>query len=105
MEQRKIVEQQIIEKAMKDEDFRRRLITDPRFTLEQETGMRIPDCMNIKVLEEDAQTFYLVLPPNPTISEDGELTEADLIGVSGGYDGNGQGTNNANSCSVYQCFN
>jgi hypothetical protein len=51
MEQRKQFEQLIIEKAMKDEDFRKRLIEDPRFVLEQEAGMRLPDSFSIKVLE------------------------------------------------------
>ncbi len=86
MEQRKQFEQQIIEKVMKEEDFRKRLIEDPKFTLEQETGLRIPGSMNIIVLEEDAHTFYLVLPAKINPETDGELTEADLEMVSGGYD-------------------
>ncbi len=104
MEQRKQLEQQIIEKAMKDEDFRKQLIEDPRLTLEQEVGMRIPDFMNIKVLEEDAQTFYLIIPPNPALNEDGELTDADLVGVSGGWDGYGMNTNQT-TCPVSECVN
>ncbi len=71
---------------MKDEDFMKRLIEDPKFTLEQETGLRIPASMNIIVLEEDAHTFYLVLPVKSNPETDGELTEADLEMVSGGWD-------------------
>ncbi len=87
MEQREQLEQRIIEKAMKDEDFRKQLIEDPRFTLEQETGMRIPDSIIIKILEEDAQTFYLVLPAKINPETVDELSEVDLEMVSGGYDG------------------
>ncbi len=100
---RKQIEQQIIEKAMKDADFRRQLSDDPKHVLEQEIRMKIPDSVNIYVVEEDAQTFYLVLPPNPAFKEDGELTEADLELVSGGYEGN----NNPNeeSHGAIGCFN
>jgi len=84
MEQRKQLEQQIIEKAMKDESFRMQLIEDPRFILEQETGMKIPDSFNIKILEEDAQTFYIVLPEKINPETEDELTEAELMKVSGG---------------------
>lgn len=103
MEQRKQLEQQIIEKAMKDESFRKQLIEDPKFILEQETGIRIPSSLNITVLEEDPQTFYLILPPKPVLHEDEELTEAELEGVSGGWGGT-EGTNNE-SVPLSQCLN
>ena len=54
MEMRKQIEQQIIEKAMKDESFRKQLLEEPKITLEREVGMRIPDSINVKVIEEDA---------------------------------------------------
>ena len=79
---------------MKDEDFRKRLIEDPKFILEQETGMKMPGSINIKVLEEDEVTFYLVLPPIPTVSEEGELSDVDLEGVSGGWNEGESGDNN-----------
>jgi len=105
MNTRKEVEQHIIEKAMKDEDFRKQLMEDPKFILEQETGMKMPGSINIKVLEEDSETFYLVLPPIPTVSEDGELSDADLERVSGGYgDGEGGNGDTQNSCLGITCF-
>jgi len=97
---RKQIEQKIIEKAMKDEDFRKQLIDDPKHLLEQEFRMKLPDSVDIIVVEEDAQTFYLVLPQNSAIIEDGELTEADLELVSGGY---GRDTNES-SCHVELCI-
>ncbi len=86
MEMRKQIEQQIIEKAMKDESFRKLLLEEPKITLEREVGMRIPDSINVKVIEEDTQTFYLVLPAKFNPETEDELTEADLEMVSGGYD-------------------
>ncbi len=60
------------------------LIEDPKFILEQETGMKIPDSFNIKILEENAQTFYLILPAKINPETEDELTEAELMNVSGG---------------------
>ena len=51
MNQRQQLEQQLIEKAMKDESFRKQLIENPGAAIEAETGMKIPETMKIKVLE------------------------------------------------------
>ncbi|MEI6172479.1 MAG: NHLP leader peptide family RiPP precursor [Bacteroidota bacterium] len=84
MEPRKQLEQALIEKAMKDESFRKQLIEDPRSVIQEEFKMKIPDSLNLIVLEEDQKTFYLILPSNPSPGEEMELTEAELEGVSGG---------------------
>ena len=84
MNQRQQLEQQLIEKAMKDESFRKQLIENPGAAIEAETGMKIPGAMNIKVLEEDQKTFYLVLPFTHGSIPEMELTEAELESVSGG---------------------
>jgi len=84
MEPQKQLAQQVIVKAMKDEGFRNQLIKDPKLTLEQEFGMKFPDSMNVNVVEEDAQTIYLVLPPNPSAGTDQEIDDGDLESVAGG---------------------
>jgi len=100
MKPRNELEKIVVERAMKDEDFRKRLIEDSKAALEQETGIRIPDSVNIKVLEEDSQTFYLVLPPKSNSETEDELTEADLRMVSGGYAGENDTSGGiADSCS------
>jgi hypothetical protein len=86
MNQRQQIEQKLIEKALKDESFRKQLIENPNATFEAETGMKIPDMFQIKVLEEDPQTVYLVLPQSPDQSIDMELSEDDLISLAGGQD-------------------
>jgi hypothetical protein len=86
MNQRQQLEQHLIGKAMKDETFRKQLIENPGAAIEAETGMKIPDMFKIKVLEEDPQTVYLILPQNPAQSTDMELSEEDLKSVTGGQD-------------------
>jgi bacteriocin-like protein len=46
--------------------------------------MKIPDNLNITILEENAQTFYLILPAKINPETEDELTEAELMNVSGG---------------------
>jgi len=61
MNQRQQLEQQLIEKAIKDESIRKQLIENPDDVIEAETGMYIPETIKIKVLEEDPKTVYLIL--------------------------------------------
>ena len=86
---------------MKDGDFRKQLIENPKITLEEEFGMKLPDSVNVKVVEEDAQTLYLVLPQNPTAGKDHELGDADLESVAGGT-----GTDDTHwfTCRVVGCL-
>ena len=85
MNQRQQFEQQLIEKAMKDESFRKLLIENPGAAIEAETGMKIPETLKIKVLEEGPQTVYLVLPSIPGKDTEIELTESELEEVAGGH--------------------
>ena len=67
-------------KAAEDDDFRVRLIADPRTTVEAETGLRFPHDYRIHVHEETATDAHMVLPPKPA------LTREQLDSVAGGYD-------------------
>ena len=68
----------IVGKATEDEDFRARLLSDPRGALEQELGVAIPASLSVEVHEESSTAAHLVLPP------DSKLSEGDLQAVSGG---------------------
>ena len=68
----------ILSKAAEDGDFRTRLLTDPKATISTELGVTIPEGFDVAVHEDSGTTAHLVLPPSP------ELTEADLVGVTGG---------------------
>ena len=83
MFQRKDLEQKLIEKALKDEAFRKQLIENPEVAIEQEMGMKIPEPMKINILEEDPQTIYLVLPYVPSSETPVELSETELLQVAG----------------------
>ena len=84
MNQRQQLEQQLIEKAMKDESFRKLLIEKPKEVIETEFGRKIPESIKINVLEENQETVYLILPYVPVLNFEVELSEAELEAVAGG---------------------
>ena len=57
-------------KAAEDDEFRTRLVADPRAALEAETGIRMPDSYQLHVHEESATDAHLVLPPQPALSRE-----------------------------------
>ncbi len=65
-------------KAAEDDDFRARLVADPRAALEEETGLRFPDDYRLHVHEESATDAHLVLAPRP------ELSQEQLDRIAGG---------------------
>lgn len=69
------VEWEITVKAWKDPAFKTKLIAHPRETL-KESGFNTPNHAKIVVLEEDQDTWYLVIrkaPPGSTKMSDEEL--------------------------------
>ena len=68
----------IVGRASEDAEFRARLLSDPKGTIEQELGIAIPASLSIKVHEEGDTTAHLLLPP------DSRLSEGDLQAVAGG---------------------
>lgn len=84
--QRKQLEEKLIAKAMKDEKFRKLLLENPKAAIEAETEIKIPEALNLKVVEEDTATFYLVLPQVINPETEDELSEAELKMVSGGWE-------------------
>jgi Nitrile hydratase, alpha chain len=81
---RRDVELQLIEKAWKDDAFRQALVTDPQGAVERELGAKLPAGVQVKVLAESADTFYLVLPANPDRGPAGQLSDQQLEAVAGG---------------------
>ncbi len=76
---RKDLEAQLIAKAQADQAFRQALLSDPKATIEKELGGSLSESVSIKVVEETADTLYLVLP-----AAEGELSEDALDAVAGG---------------------
>ena len=46
-------------KAAEDDEFRARLVADPRAALEEETGLRLPDDYRLHVHEESATDAHM----------------------------------------------
>lgn len=82
---RRDVEARIIARAWKDENFARELRRNPKAAIEQELG-KLPDGIQIEVVEESPTKLYLVLPTKP--SKTGELSDAELDKVAGGFSTN-----------------
>ena len=80
------MERRIIQRSIEDDAFRQRLIEDPKGALEQELGARLPKELRVMVVEETADTIYLVLPRTPMAGrEEVELSDLELARVAGGY--------------------
>ena len=92
----------ISEQAANDADYRKALLDDPKAVLQGHLGQELPDWMNVKVVEESADTIFLIAPHVP--SE--ELDDADLEMVAGGKGGSGTTIKgNANCTRNYGAFN
>ena len=78
------LERRLIERSLQDEEFRQRLLGDPKAAVERELGARLPDSIEIRAVEETAETIYLVLPTASAVGEGGELSDRELEEVAGG---------------------
>ncbi len=78
---------QLVAKAAADPVFRESLLTNPRLTIEAELArtvgeVKLPQSLEIKVVEDTPNKMHLVLPANR--EGERELSEAELETVSGG---------------------
>jgi Nitrile hydratase, alpha chain len=79
------MERRLIERSLEDDAFRQRLLEDPRAALEEALGTRLPDNIEVRAVEETADTIYLVLPSASPVGEGGELSDRELEAVAGGW--------------------
>lgn len=54
---------ELIAKANEDDDFRARLIEDPKGALREALGFEIPQSITVTVHQDTSTTVHLVLPP------------------------------------------
>src|SRR5882762_10136128 len=89
----------IVEQAQKNPKYHAQLKADPRSLMEKQLGTSIPKSVNIKVLEEANDTYYIVLP---AMAKDGaELSDSDLEKVAGGGTVKGNAScNNAQGSAI-----
>ena len=59
------IERALVQRSIEDQDFRQRLLDDPKGTLEQALGTQLAEDVEVRVVEENPQTIYLVLPAPP----------------------------------------
>ena len=78
------MERRLIQRSLEDETFRQRLLDDPKGTVEQELGSRLAESTEVRVVQESADTIYLVLPSTSVVGEGGELSDEALESVAGG---------------------
>ena len=92
------VERRLIQRSLQDEEFRQRLLADPKAAVEEELGIQLPAEVQIRVVEETADTIYLALPSASPAGEGGELSDRELDAVAGGDGGYG-----GNDSTVFPC--
>ena len=71
--------ERLIEKAVADETFRARLLSDPRAAIDAELDLEVPSGFTVEVHEEGADVAHVVLPPLRA------LDDAGLDRVVGGF--------------------
>ena len=59
----------LVSRAGKDSDFRRRLLANPRETIEEEFGVTLAEGHEVHVHEESYASTHVVLPPRSKLSE------------------------------------
>ena len=71
--------ERLVERAVADETFRSRLLSDPRATIGAELELEVPPGFTVEVHEESADVAHVVLPPLRA------LDDAGLEQVVGGF--------------------
>jgi hypothetical protein len=78
------MERRLIDRSLQDEEFRQRLLAEPRAAIEQEFESRLPESVEVRVVEETKDTIYLVLPSASPVGQGDELSDQELEAVAGG---------------------
>ncbi|WP_436756461.1 NHLP leader peptide family RiPP precursor, partial [Streptomyces sp. URMC 124] len=55
-----IFQTQLIQKAWEDPSFKAKLVRDPKSAIQEVLGVRIPDHIEVRTLEEQPNELYLV---------------------------------------------
>jgi len=84
---RKELEERLLAKAMKDNEFRKQLLLDPKGAVEKELGIDLSGSMKITVVEEKEGEVCLVIPES--LHPEGEISVDELETVAGGWSGDG----------------
>jgi hypothetical protein len=80
-EQQKVWWGQIVDRAWRDEAFRRRLLADPAAVL-GEHGLEVQPGVQVRVVEDTDRVVHLTRPRRP--ASPGEVSEEELASVAAG---------------------
>ena len=85
--------QDLLEKfASTNPQYRTALLKNPKAVVEKQFNMTVPDNVQIKAVEENANTIYVVVPH--AVAAGAELADEDLEKVAGGSTVKGDATCN-----------
>lgn len=76
------IEELVVSNATKHPQYRKALLEDAKKVIEKQLNNELPANLNVKVVQEDANTIFIVLPH--AVEEGAELSDADLEAVAGG---------------------
>ena len=89
--------------SAEDENYRAKLIEDPRLVIEKQFGYEVPSNVTVQAVEETADTVYVIVPH---VAGEGELDDADLEQVAGGLgDKNAECSGGVGLMMTQQIFN
>ncbi|MEW6357009.1 MAG: NHLP leader peptide family RiPP precursor [Planctomycetota bacterium] len=81
----KDLEAKIVAKGLQDDEFRKKLLKDPKAAVAEVAGKSLPDGLVVKVQEEASNTLTIILPKKAGKAKaKGELSEKALSKVAGG---------------------
>ncbi len=69
----------LVAKAWSDDEFKAKLLSDP-MTVFKENSIEVPEGIEVRMVENTADTMHFILPPEPS----DELTDEQLEGAAGG---------------------
>jgi len=81
---RKDVREALIRDALKDQSFRESLLVNPKLAVERALGTKLPENMEVEVLQDTDEKMFIVLPMQLPF-EAGDLSDAELEQVAGGF--------------------
>jgi hypothetical protein len=73
--------EQVVTRAEREPDYRKRLIDDPKAAIEEELGIELPSTFEIRVEQERPNEAILVLP---ALVAPEQLRDEELVALAGG---------------------
>ena len=91
------IEEIVVHNASKHPEYLAALLKDPKKVIETQLNNKLPEGLDVKVVQETGDTIFLRLPH--VITEGSELSDSDLEQVAGGKDDSDSGN------TTYTCNN